>query len=166
MGIILEHLQTHRDNIVVVNKVGATLVTSVADTTLVVMDPTDLIFPPATASQPLAHASPSRLVAAYPWGMPHNYNSLFANGNPFMSYQPFAAASATVNPVAFPWGMHNSYSAQGVEKEETHVVNSAEEQEPEYMGPPLNFHISVPPVQPNPYAFATMIPPFPNNITL
>lgn len=66
MGTILEHLQTQRDNVVVVNQVDATLVTSVADITLVMMDPTDSIVPPATASQPLAHAGPSRLAATYP----------------------------------------------------------------------------------------------------
>ncbi|KAI5387822.1 hypothetical protein KIW84_073786 [Lathyrus oleraceus] len=53
----------------------------------------------------------------------------------------------------------------GIEIEETHVVDNIDEQEPEYKGPPLNFHITAPPVQPNPYA-ATMVPPFPNNPTL
>lgn len=73
-----------------------------------------------------------------------------------------------MNSDAFPWGMLNPYSAQGVEIEETHVVNvdSAEDQEPEYRGPHLNFHISALSVQPNPYAFAVMVPAFLNNIAL
>lgn len=37
MCTILEHLQTRRDNIVVVNEVDATMMTSIADTTFVIM---------------------------------------------------------------------------------------------------------------------------------
>lgn len=83
-----------------------------------------------------------------------------------MPYQPFAAAPATLNLIAFPWGMHNPYFDQGVKTEETFAVDNTEEHEPEYRGSHLNFHISAPPVQPNPYASAAMIPPFPNNIAL
>lgn len=50
MGTILEHLQAQRDNTVVVNQVDATVVTSAADTTLVVMDPIDPIVQPASSS--------------------------------------------------------------------------------------------------------------------
>lgn len=57
------------------------------------------------------------------------------------------------------------YSSQGVETEET-PADITEDQEPTYMSPPLNFSISIPPVQPNPYAFAAMVPPFPNNPVL
>lgn len=127
MGTILEHLQIHRDNVVIVNQVDATPMVAAVDTTLVVMDPTDPIVPPIAVSQPLSHVGPSRLVAAYPWGMPHNHNPQFAIGNSFMPYMPFPAAPTNLNHVAFPWGMHNLYSAQGVETEETHVVDSVEE---------------------------------------
>lgn len=82
-----------------------------------------------------------------------------------MSYQSFVVAPSIVNLAAFPWGMHNSYSAQGVETEET-SADIVEDQEPVYRGLPLNFHISVPPVQPNPYASAAIIPLFPNNPAL
>lgn len=34
------------------------------------------------------------------------------------------------------------------------------------MGPPLNFHITAPPVQPNPYASSAIVPPLPNNVAL
>ena len=61
--------------------------------------------------------------------------------------------------------MPNLYSAQGVETEET-PDNNAKDQEPEYRGPHLNFHIIDPPVQPNPYASTTTIPSFPNNVSL
>lgn len=166
MGTILEHLQTQRDNVAIVNQVDTTQVTFVANITLVMMDPADSIVPPVTASQPLAHAGPCRLVATYPWAMPHNNNPRFATGNPFMPYQPFDVAFANVNLVAFPRGMPNLYSSQGDKTEEIHVVDIAEEQELEYMGPHLNFHISAPPIQPNPYASASMIPPFPNNPAL
>lgn len=47
------------------------MVTFVADTTLVVMDPTDHVVQPAAVSQPLSQVGTSRFVAAYPWGMPH-----------------------------------------------------------------------------------------------
>lgn len=66
MGPILEHLQTQRDNVALVNQTDATLVTSVTDTTLVVMDPTDPIVPPVIPSKPWAHAGPSRIVVTYP----------------------------------------------------------------------------------------------------
>lgn len=59
--------------------------------------------------------------------------------------------------------MPNPYSAQGVKTEETHA-DIVEDQKPEYKGPRLNFHISTPPVQPNSYASAAMIPSFPNNV--
>lgn len=159
MGTILEHLQTQRDN------ADVTLVTYAADITLVLMDLTDSIVPPTTSSQHLAHAGPSRLIAAYPLGMPHNYNPHFANGNPFMPYQPFGVAPSIVNPPSFPWGIHNSYSAQGVKTEET-PADIAEAHEPKYMCSPLNFHIFSPSAHPNPYAFAVMIPPFLNNTVL
>lgn len=166
MGTILEDLQTQRDNDVAVNKVDATMVTSTADTTLVVMDPIDSIVPLAAVSQPLSHTDPNRLVAAYPWGMPHTYNPQFATRNSFMSYYSSVAAPANVNSTSFPWGMHNMYSVQGVKTEETLVVDIAEDQEPEYIGPSFNFHISATPVQPNPYASAAMVLSFPNNVSL
>lgn len=83
-----------------------------------------------------------------------------------MPYQPFNVAPANVNHVTFLWGMHNLYSAQGVETKEILAVDSAEEQEPEYKGPHINFHISATPVHPNPYIFVVIIPPFPNNFAL
>lgn len=106
MGTIMEHLQTQRDNDALVNQDDATLVTYVADTMLVVMDPTNSIVLPATASQPLAHAGHSKLVVSYPMGMPNSYNPKFSTRNPFMSYQSFV-----VVPAAFPWGIHNPYYA-------------------------------------------------------
>lgn len=65
MGTILEHLQTQRVNVAVVNQANATQVTYVVDTTLAVIGLADSIIPPATTSQHLAHTEPSRLVAAY-----------------------------------------------------------------------------------------------------
>lgn len=62
MGTILEHLQDQRDNADVVNPINATT----ANTNLVVMDPIDTVVQPATASQPLFTAGPSRFVVAYP----------------------------------------------------------------------------------------------------
>lgn len=50
------------------------MVTSTADTTLVVMDLIDHVVQLAVVSQPLTQAGPSRFIVAYPWGMPHNYN--------------------------------------------------------------------------------------------
>lgn len=123
---------------------------------------------PAAISQPLSQAGPSRFVAAYPWGMTHNYNPQFAIGNLFMLYQSFTDAPANVNSAAFLWGMPNPYSSQGFEVEETPTINddNVEGQEPECKGPHLNFHISTPPVHPNPYASAALVPQFPNNIGL
>lgn len=142
------------------------MVTSTVDITLVVMDPIDPIVQPVAVSQPLSQVGPSRFATAYPWGMPHTYNPQFATSYPFMPYQSFAAVHANVNSAAFSWGMPNPYSTQGVEIEETHTVDSTEDQEPEYRGPHLNFHIYAPPVQPNPYAYASRVPQFPNNIAL
>lgn len=48
--------------------------TSTIDTNVVVIDPMDQIIPPPTVIQPLSQVGPSRLVASYPWGMPHNYS--------------------------------------------------------------------------------------------
>lgn len=93
------------------------MMTYVANTTLVVMDPFDPVVQPTTFSQPLSQYAFSRFYVAYPWGMPHNYNPRFATGNLFMSYQFFVDASSNVNHAAFPWGMYNPYSAQGVETE-------------------------------------------------
>lgn len=64
--------------------------------------------------------------------------------------------------------MPNPYSIQGFETEEIPAANikNVDDQEPEYMGHPLNFHISAPPAQPNPYASDAMIAPFPNNTAL
>lgn len=84
MGTILEHLQTQRDNAIVVNQVDATMATSVADTMFIVMDPINPVVQPNVVSQPLSQASPSRFVTAYPWGIPHTYNPQFATGNSFM----------------------------------------------------------------------------------
>lgn len=66
MGTILEHLHTQRDNDVIVNQVDATMVTSAAGTTLVVMDHVDPVGKPAIVSQPLSQSAPSRFVVAYP----------------------------------------------------------------------------------------------------
>lgn len=72
MGTILEHLQTQRDNVVVVvNQGDATIVTSIANATLVLMYPTDPGVQPTTVIQSLSQSTPSRFVAPYPWGMPH-----------------------------------------------------------------------------------------------
>lgn len=92
--------------------------------------------------------------------MPHTYNPQFAIGNTFMPYQSFVAAPANTNFLAFPWGMPNPYSAQGVETEETPIVNvdNVEAYEPEYKGPHLNFHVFAPPVHPNWHASAAMVP--------
>lgn len=68
-------MQTQKDNVVIINQVDATIMTYVADTTLVVIDPTDPVVQPAAVSQPLSQAGPNRFAAAYPWGMPHTYNS-------------------------------------------------------------------------------------------
>lgn len=66
-------------------------------------------------------------------------------------YQPFVASSYTGNSIVIPWGIPNHLSAQGVETKETrqHVVNvdNAEDQEPEYRVPPINFHILAQPTQ-------------------
>lgn len=78
MGTILEHLQTQRDNVVVINQVDATIVTSAANITLAMMDPTNLIVQPTVVIQPMSQDSPSRFVAAYMWGMPYTYNPQFA----------------------------------------------------------------------------------------
>lgn len=60
------------------------------------------------------------------------------------------------------------YSSQGVEIEETPYVNvdNTKDQKPKYKGPHLNFHIYVPPIQPNPYAFIALVPQFTNNDAL
>ena len=85
-----------------------------------------------------------------------------------MPYQPFSSSSSNVNRVSFPWGMPNHSSAQGVETEETYPpamnVDGVEDQDPKYRGPHITFHIFAQPVEPNPYVFATLIPPFPNNV--
>ena len=73
MGNILEHLQAQRDNVVVVNPTDATTVTTVVDATLVMVDLVDTVVQPIVISQPLFLTRPSRFIAAYPWGMPHNY---------------------------------------------------------------------------------------------
>lgn len=78
MGTILEHLQAQRDNDVIVNQTDVTIVTSAADTTLVVMDTIDPVVQPTIVSQPLSQVGPSKFVVAYPWGMPHNYNLQFS----------------------------------------------------------------------------------------
>lgn len=87
-----------------------------------------------------------------------------------MPYKSFVVASSNVNLAAFPWGIPNLYFAQGVETEEIHppAINDdgAEDQEPEYRGPHLNFHIHAQPIQPNPYAYVVMVPLFPNNVPL
>ena len=65
--------------------------------------------------------------------------------------------------------MPNHFSTQGVETEETRYpsvnVNNVEDQEPEYMGPPITFQIPTQPVQLNPYMSA-MVQPLPNNVAL
>lgn len=170
MGTILEHLQAQRDRVVVVNQADATMVTFVADTTIIVMDPINHVAQPAAASQPLSQAGPGRFAATYPWGMPHNYNPRFSTGNLFMPYQSFVVASSNVNYDAFPLGIPNHYSAQGVETEGIHPpianVYGAEDQEPEYRGLHLNFHIPAQPIQSNSYASIVMVPPFPKNVAL
>lgn len=45
-------------------------------------------------------------------------------------------------------------------------VDNTEDQEPKYKGPHLNFHIYVPPIQPNPYVFTALVPQFTNNDAL
>lgn len=170
MGTILEHLQTQRDNVDVVNSTDATAITIAANTILVMVDPVNTVVQPIVISQSLFPTGPSRFVVAYPWGMPHNCTPQFASGNPFMSYQPFDVSSSNRNFATFLWGILNHFSAQGVKTEETHPpimnVDNAEDQEPEYMGPPITFQIPAQPVQSNPYVFAAMVPPFPNNVML
>lgn len=73
MDTILEHLQAQGDNVTIVNMTGATVVTTTTDTALVMVEPVDIGVQPVTVSQPLFQADPSRLVVAYPWGLPHNY---------------------------------------------------------------------------------------------
>lgn len=84
-----------------------------------------------------------------------------------MTYQSYVTTPTNVI-IAFPWGMPNPYSAQGVEIKEILAanINNIDDQEPEYRGPPLNFHISGPSAQPNPYGSAAIVPPFPNHTAL
>lgn len=109
LGTILEHLKAQRDKDVVVNPIDATVMTTAADITLVMMDPVNTVVQPVVVSQTPFPIGPSRLAAAYPWGMAHNYNPQFVTRNPFMPYQPFAAVS-NGNYVAFSRGMPNHYS--------------------------------------------------------
>lgn len=53
MGTILEHLQAHRDNVVVVNPIDTTAVTIAADIALVKVDLVDTIIQPVAVSRPL-----------------------------------------------------------------------------------------------------------------
>lgn len=145
MGIILEHLHAHRDNVAIVNLTDVTIVTTTVDTALVVMDPVDTVVQPVIVNQPLFPTGLSRFDIAYPWGMPHNSTPQFASENPFVLYRPFDASSSNRNYDAFLWGMPNHFSAQGVETEETRQpalnVDNVEDQEPEYMGQPITFQI-------------------------
>ena len=65
--------------------------------------------------------------------------------------------------------MPNHFSTQGIEIEETHPpvvnVNNFEDQEPEYRGHPITFQTPTQPIQPNPYVFAALVPPFSDNVT-
>lgn len=72
-GTILEHLQAQRDNVVIVNTVDATVVTTTADTTLFMVDPVNTIVQLVVVIQPLFPIGPNRFTASYPWGIPHNY---------------------------------------------------------------------------------------------
>lgn len=87
-----------------------------------------------------------------------------------MLYQSFVVVSSNVNLDIFPQGMPNSYSTQWVDTEEIHPLtmndDGVEDQEPEYRGPYLNFHIPAQPVHPNLYASIFMVPHFPNNVAL
>lgn len=128
MGIILEHLQVQTDNAIVVNLTD----TNVTNTALVVVDSVDTVVQPVVVNQSLFQDSPNRFVAAYPWGMPHNYTPQFASVNPFVPYQSFVVSSSNGNYVAFPYGMPNHFFAQGVETKEAPQpvvnVNNAEDQ--------------------------------------
>lgn len=65
MGIRLEHLQAHRDNVViVVNLIDTTVITTIGDTTLFVMDVVDTIVQPVVVRQPMFSTGPNRFATA------------------------------------------------------------------------------------------------------
>lgn len=69
MGTILEHIQAHRDNVVVVaNPTDITDVTTTTNTALIMVDPVDTVVQLVVVSQPFFQIVPSRFVASYPLG--------------------------------------------------------------------------------------------------
>lgn len=99
MGTILKHLQAQRDNVVVVNVIDVVAITIAGDTALVMVDLVDTIVQLVVVIHPLFQTGPSRFVAAYPWGIPHNYTPQFSSGNTFVTYHPFVSSSSNRNSV-------------------------------------------------------------------
>lgn len=63
MGTIMEHLQAQRDNADVVNMTDATIVTTTANITLVVVDLVDIVVESVYVRQPLFPTIPGRFAA-------------------------------------------------------------------------------------------------------
>lgn len=148
METIMEYLQTQKvvasanpASDVVTN---ANVVTTTAGVVATVETPVEIVVPSAM-DHPMFTFSSNKLVDAYPWGMPLNFASQFANGGVFIPHQAFASPT-TIGNSAFPWGVPMVQTPQTVdvanpENTQGQVLFETPDDDAEYRGSRLHFHI-------------------------
>lgn len=150
---------TTTNTTIVTITVAATVVVSVEIPTEVVTQP--------IANQPGSQSGPSEHVIAYPWEMPQNYTPQIASGSAFVLYQPMFVPTISGNSITYHRGMPTHISPQVIDADNHEIpqgqtrqnsvlvtVETLDDNEPEYSGPHIHFHIHPQATQPivhNPY---------------
>lgn len=116
METIMEYLQAQRaytsTNPITTIVTNVIVVTTSADVVATVENDVETVVPTAM-NQPIFPSTSNRIAVVYPWGMPPNFASQFANEG-IIPHQALVAPSTAGNP-AFPWGMPVIQSPQTVD---------------------------------------------------
>lgn len=89
METIVEYIQTQMaatsTNPASANVISAVVLTTTANVVATIETPVETMVP-TIVNQPMFTSASNRLAAAYPWGMPPNFASQFANGCAFIPH--------------------------------------------------------------------------------
>ena len=150
METILELLQSQRnptsDAANVTRATGVTISDTAVGTTV---DPLAKTMVPNSGNRQVVPTDPARLVAAYPWGMPHHLAASLASGGAFFPHSTLVAAAGNSG---FHWVLPalqtTSSIAADPDDNQGQVPDDPLDNEDDNRGPRLHFQIPVQTAQP------------------